>query len=708
MKTRAARLAACVGVTVLLALACNLPTSSTNGTTATESPTEAALSGPVSYTELLQEGIDSGEWTEGEGLQTLLGYFNGEVQAPEAVSSAQELDQDLTAILGRARQYVNENPKNPEIVEIERMLNSLVPDGDLLMPYAQELDSLSSLPAKLASPVYLPAQDWAACNELWQNGFPAPAPGAAPLICFDVYNFTAAGVTFRVFIDRDWLNIGVTRRLDLMRWASDALYDSAAVYSVLSRGGILPTDLIFNQLAHTSASGGTTQAEMAATHNAERTKCTIGTFPLSYSLNEQYFKQDVAHEMFHCFQFKEIFNLYDVNQDEILWWMEGSAEYFGNTVYPDYNEEYRRIDGLDGWIRLRNTFHLDYMNFLFFQNMANEYTSDRDVVNTLQRLPTEGNDSTFASALVNIYGSGTGDFFHRFGQGYLDYSIADTSGSNVPVHPQQGNVTSMLTANIFRGMAYPWQPSWFRLDFPEEYKYTLSISTEGEGQYSARSTGSMGGWGPLAAEVDAVCGSKEYMVLLSCTAPGATYDMEVEVVSRVHEDQEQECEEDCLPGLWKLKPDSFYIYMASILEGNSRLDSATADGMTINFDDLTGQATFTWDNGVVTQTKVGMGSENSQGTIVPDTQIVTAVSGNSVQTFDFTETRETGTGTITFGEPQGAYTTQIWMNGNNLGASTISANEFSWAALTSASYTCDEHELTLYLPFAGSPLVFEK
>jgi len=403
MKSKAARLILC-GAIILLVLACNLPLSSSGEATPTVSPTEMPSSGPFSYTELLQERIDSGQWTEGEGLLTLLRYFNGDVELPKTIGMVQELDQDLTAILAEARQYVKANPDAPESAEIERLLNSLVPDGNLLIPYAEEISSLSTLPAKLANPAYLPLRDWAACNDLWQNGFPTPAPGTAPLICFDVYYFTTSGVTFRVFIERSWLNADVTRRMDLLRWASDALSDAGAYYSLLSMAGILPTDLVFNQLDHHRA--GTNEpdpnTEMAATHDALRTKCFIGIFPSSLNLDELYFKQDVAHEMFHCFQFKDIVDLNTASVNDILWWLEGSAEYFGNTVYPDYNEEYRRIAGLDAAIWGVNTFHLDYMNFLFFQYMGNGYTSDRDVINVLKRLPHQGDNSAFASALVTV------------------------------------------------------------------------------------------------------------------------------------------------------------------------------------------------------------------------------------------------------------------------------------------------------------------
>ena len=52
-------------------------------------------------------------------------------------------------------------------------------------------------------------------------------------------------------------------------------------------------------------------------------------------------QQTIAHEMFHCYQYTNLrpqtINLPNAIND---WWVEGTAEFFGATVYPTNNDEF--------------------------------------------------------------------------------------------------------------------------------------------------------------------------------------------------------------------------------------------------------------------------------------------------------------------------------------------------------------------------------
>ncbi|MBU0533349.1 MAG: hypothetical protein KJ887_00915 [Candidatus Omnitrophica bacterium] len=84
-------------------------------------------------------------------------------------------------------------------------------------------------------------------------------------------------------------------------------------------------------------------------------------------------KVTAAHELFHAIQFN-----YDVTED--LWWMETTATYMEDEVYPGVNDNYNYlvywfdncdILGLEALVGLH-----EYGNFIFAKRLSEEFTDD--------------------------------------------------------------------------------------------------------------------------------------------------------------------------------------------------------------------------------------------------------------------------------------------------------------------------------------------
>ena len=151
----------------------------------------------------------------------------------------------------------------------------------------------------------------------------------------------------------------------------------------------------------------------------------------------------------------------------------------------------------------------------------------------------------------------------------------------------------------------------------------------------------------------------------------------------------------CLLGTWELIPESFDRYIRSIVSSVTQLNSATVDRMTITFDGDTELVTYTWENAVVDSTKVGLSSENSEGGISPDTQMVMTINGTTTSPFKDLPGVTAGQGNVTYGSAEGQLTMQIVLNGIDTGTMPVNAGELGWAANATAAYECSADTLNL-------------
>src|SRR6185503_4641169 len=139
----------------------------------------------------------------------------------------------------------------------------------------------------------------------------------------------------------------------------------------------------------------------------------------------------VAHDMFHCFQNQNLV-YHPVDYAANQWWVEGTAVYFSNVVYPNVNVEYQFSSAFDAGYVNRSLFEMAYENFIFFQYLGG-VANNGAIIGLIQDMPRAGGVSAQRAYMAGY--PGMDELFHEFAQAYLNGEIRDTSGPPVPVSP---------------------------------------------------------------------------------------------------------------------------------------------------------------------------------------------------------------------------------------------------------------------------------
>lgn len=164
----------------------------------------------------------------------------------------------------------------------------------------------------------------------------------------------------------------------------------------------------------------------AAMAGWEGTPCHITVF-YGFDTASEGAKQAVAHEIFHCLQAINIYLPPDYNHAHSAnWWVEGSADYFSDLVYPKANREHynQRQYNLDVPITEQKN---PYSTSLFFQFLKQEGVGEiNTIIQELKKQPRNNNKKGALTALATWplmdY------YFHEFAKAILNKTISDSGG----------------------------------------------------------------------------------------------------------------------------------------------------------------------------------------------------------------------------------------------------------------------------------------
>ncbi|NPV86954.1 MAG: hypothetical protein HPY45_13215 [Anaerolineae bacterium] len=619
--------------------------------------------------------VESGRWSAAQGLILLLRYYTGEAEAAEVFGGLQLRNGEIDGLAARTRQYIQQDPASAESQEMQRLLDMLLPDVERILPYARPEGQASQPGApRLALPAPPGAVQDERCTQLWHDGFRTSVSGTPP-VCALYRTFSAGGATLRLFYPTPW-TLGADRDQRLA-WAEAALRDSADTFAGFASRPQGSIDLVFTTL--TPIRVNSMDAEMAADPRGSG-RCVIGAFPASLNKNEGNFKQTIAHEMFHCFQYSNIPPAH-TGYERKKWWMEGSAEYFSNVVYPSNNQEFEYLGDLHANMLDTSLFHMSYENFLYFQYLANAFSNQR-VVQVLQAMPESGDESETITVLNSILPNPE-QLYHDYGKGYYASRIADSGGGDVPTSHQRGRVFSMGASSNVLQYTPPYTLHWFRLNFPEKKKFTLAVSTSGEGMSSAHQQMTIN-WGALPTSIRTACGQKEYVVLLSAVQKGSEYGIQISVTDRQDDDK---CD-PCLLGSWKLDPASFTPFEAAMLSPSITLSNAEAILLVTFGDD--GIAVHNYEYSTVEGKTNPSGGGRAQ-------DVFAKMTGTVQSQYQGDE------GQLEFSDPQGTLDYSFWLDGQVIFGGPCSAGDGTVEAgplnvglgATNATYVCSEEELLI-------------
>jgi hypothetical protein len=521
---------------------------------------------PASMVEILQAKVDSGEWTQEQGLIAGLQVLAGETSMKDAFGESPWTGEG-TGILNLSFYDLAHGTDDAASAEIERLLAIVAPSPTRLLEYAEPEGSQSRRSAGLSAPIGWTLEE---CQKFFEEGFPG-FPAGQNILCLLYKEQTLGGYKARVFYPSWWTPNDP--QWPYLQAAHEAVAASWNLYSTF--GEMRAIDLVFTVLGDKSEPetaavapglGGAQSCQIAIYPNA--LAASAGSDQKSgVSLGE--FRQIVAHEMFHCFQSVN-FGAYawdQVNWEINDWWGESTADYFSNLVYPTVNLEWQTAPEF----ALKSTnlpiFGMSYANSVFFQYLGNKL-GNQAILDLIGSLPPNSLEAQWQT--LSSY-SGMDVLWHDFGELYVQGRIPDTSGPFLPNPWPQGLGVKITApeAKVEVG-ALPFTLARRLLVFKNTeplkkgWLYQNSVGEAGPpGIHSAQLPVPGSPWGPLPPSLSSGCADVLYVFLATTTAPDAdVYEATIEVKAT----EETACD-DCLIGVWDINIESYTEYSEAPFAG---------------------------------------------------------------------------------------------------------------------------------------------
>ncbi len=469
---------------------------------------------PSDYVDIVLTKVEAGEITYEQGLIAALQLYAGEPGALEVLGPTGPEGSEGNRLIGRVQNYLAIGSDEAAKAEMRRLLNIIAPNSEQLLPFAQPQPSAKASKSGLAKLGVAASQadspDPVKCQELWAEGFPQ----SKQMYCFQYAEVNLSNGQGRVFYPSWWWPSDPS--LAYAQAAAEALMDSDATFSKL--GQMRSLDLVFSVL---SSPSGAKVLGMAPYVSTGAPLCQVIIYPKGIADSLEIFKQTVAHEVFHCFQSWNFPISNAQNHAGNEWWVEGSAEYFSNIVYPTANDEWGRVDGFDQLSATKPLYQLSYENTVFFQYLGNTL-GDAEIIAMLKSFPGSPNPRASADALA-AYPAMQG-LFHTFAEAWADGRITDTGGGYLPntryvPAADQLNIVGDTNLNL---ETQPLVLKRYLLTFTPETRYKVDATYSGaEGMNSARPEGDPGKWADPPTEVVSGCDPLIYLHMQTSAAQGA-------------------------------------------------------------------------------------------------------------------------------------------------------------------------------------------
>ncbi len=328
----------------------------------------------------------------------------------------------------------------------------------------------------------------------------------------------------------------------------------------------------------------------------QKSPCNVTVF-FDFDSDPEAAKQVIAHEIFHCFQSANIALPQGYHkQHSAAWWVEGSADYFSNLVYPKTNRErgdqtsYRMMTPLTQQPN-------PYSASLFFQYLENQGFADPLALLAELRLQPKANDPNGAlEALAKWPNIAT--LLHEFFKAIISQAILDTDGSPAGMpsvtfgFPDYNLEPTSLALHL---EARPFLPSGAVVQFAKGAKQSVTLSPEDYDlgiRVSYRKKGDAG-WIALkpgaSLKVESACDADrpiyDFLMSSASTRKGVIVELKQEA-----EAQDCACQsttaiiDPCLTGTWEVdneatgadllaffkdleSPDDAYEYTKGVMTG---------------------------------------------------------------------------------------------------------------------------------------------
>lgn len=509
------------------------PSGTASGDTESNDPEQRP---PASFKALLERGIEEGRWTRGEGLLYLLQVFQNEKELDTEV-----VHREWTMVYSLAAEYVEEGD-DPELQQkIEARLQQIAAPLENLSLYSEPADSQqSSRGYKMSRPS---AQ--MDCGELFTEGYPE----TSATTCLLYQEVETSYVTFKVYYPKSW--VGNETYESVVAETKNTVLTSAETYAEY---GTNPEMAIIFSPTSTIEDPDPEKRYLAVTFLPEywaTDACPMIIFNNPEILTIEGNKENIAHEVFHCFQNENFFSGDDANYSANTWWKEGTAVHFSNVAFPDIKYDFRFVAKFDKESQKNQLKDMDYGNYVFFTDWMN-HKGNQNIINFLHWLSVDASAQSQMRELA-IY-EDMDVYFHEFGQRYLDKNIPDPAGDTLPI-PADTNkeIDIKSTGEAFREKIKPFQ--LFRMDalYAPERRFFQSVDLGYRVNTTTRRKGEPGTWQNVPDKLYSRCTDKDpYLFLITFT------DVKEKGTSIMTIDKIEEAACDgCLLGDWQVEEDSF-------------------------------------------------------------------------------------------------------------------------------------------------------
>lgn len=405
------------------------------------------------------------------------------------------------------------------------------------------------------------------CTSFWANGFPDRDHMRVENLCDEFLPERPINPKIKIYFTKP--SEVTAEQKSRMAAMADALSYAYAKYEGLGRMPDVKA-ILYHRPHYSDADS---LAFSFLNFYNEREACPILFYPLSLSLTKPHFQQLVAHELFHCFQKKNLKEQVNVvlNDREGLWWFEGTAQFFSNAVYPNSDFEYHSYFAPLAPEALLHEQESPYRLGHFFQSYFNNTgMSERRLVDVIRRFPTTatGDEAQVVARIPNIAMT-----FHKYAEELAAENLRDSSGA---VAPLRANKTIQeLTTAAHQEISVPYsdftvQP--VQLVFKAGRRYQLTLNLPAPTKVTMKKAEEVN-FLPFMTVVTTPCEEdRKYDVVMTSVNPSLTaYTATIAIDS----EQSPECacdvnkppQDQCLAGSWTLDLSTMQAFMRRMMEG---------------------------------------------------------------------------------------------------------------------------------------------
>jgi hypothetical protein len=399
------------------------------------------------------------------------------------------------------------------------------------------------------------------CSTLWSGAIPDSR--YTTLNCTEATSQTARSSTIKVYhYTTGWT--ADYKQLQFSFEAADAFIDIEQKITA----GTFPDVALFlvDQDSYTDGSDAYTFSQSPTIDG----RCPVFIYQniFKYKSPEER-KQIVAHEIAHCYQRKNFPKQMSVNDNFIRWWVEGTAVYLANFVYPNVYVDNYQMSSYKPQTAI-NVMANPYATASFFHSISSNEDDIYSALSIIEILPKD--PASKANDQINALTDDvrTTGRFHTFAEQFTNGEILDFAK-----HPLNTNyVSPTFVLDMSKGdsdMDNDLFPFTFKseiLRFPTGGKFTLRLKVpklplniyavsyrkRGEKKWTQFTQ-----YSPLVIDTSCKDNAAEYEFLYSTT--GMNGIKKTISISKEYKDIPCPCEDKlpldtCLVGKWKIRNSS--------------------------------------------------------------------------------------------------------------------------------------------------------